>query len=212
MHNQDKYYESTYSKLLNSGLLGKFSNFTHYFMEKDFNKDNYSVVLELGAGQGQHKKFVRHHYDQYFETDIRIMPELPQILFADAEKLDAFEDHSVDRILATCLIAHLAHPEKALQEWKRVVKKGGLISLYIPCEPGLALRLFRFFSTNIKGKSMGVDHYNFHYLEHRNYFINLKYVIKTVFPISSIGRSRFPFPYLGWNFNFFEVWNIQVNE
>jgi ubiquinone/menaquinone biosynthesis C-methylase UbiE len=43
----------------------------------------------------------------------------------NAEKLDLIADNAYDRLTATCLIAHLANPEQALVEWRRVVKSGG---------------------------------------------------------------------------------------
>jgi hypothetical protein len=85
----------------------------------------------------------------------------------------------------------------------------GVISIYVPCEPGLILRLFRFVTTNIKARRQGYDHYAIHYLEHRNYYISMKYMIKSAFKADSIKRVRFPLPLLSWNFNFFEIYQIE---
>lgn len=52
-------------------------------------------------------------------------------LKADAARLP-FEDRSFDRVVAHHLIEHLVEPEKALQEWARVLVEGGLLVLCTP--------------------------------------------------------------------------------
>jgi len=206
---QDEYYNQHYNKILNSGLLGFLKNLTHVCIEAGLSKNKISKVLELGAGTGYHKRFVRHKYDEYIESDLR--RNLDQgIVEVDAENLAKFENSEFDRIIATCLLAHLANPQKALLEWRRCTRNGGLISIYVPCEPGGALRIFRLLTTNLKGRRRGINHYQFHYLEHRNYYINLKYILNLVFSSDEIRVRRFPFPYASWNFNFFSVYQIRI--
>ena len=203
-------YQDSYSKLLYSGLLGRLSAFPHFLMEFHLRNLNLGKVIELGAGSGEHRRFVKHSYTLYLETDLNKSLTNSSVVQMNAEKLDLIEDSSYDRLIATCLLAHLANPEQALLEWRRVVKPGGIISIYVPCEPGVILRLFRFLTTNIKARRQGYDHYAIHYVEHRNYYISMKYMIKSVFKLDSIKRVRFPLPLLSWNFNFFEIYQIRV--
>lgn len=68
-----------------------------------------------------------------------------------------FLNSPFDRVIATCLLAHLKGPESTLLEWRRVLKPGGSISIYIPCEPGIALRVFRNLFTKRKATKLGFD-------------------------------------------------------
>ena len=55
-----KYNDHSYS-----GLMGFFMNHCHKQLEKfDFPK-NISKVLEIGAGNAPHYKFINHNYDEY---------------------------------------------------------------------------------------------------------------------------------------------------
>lgn len=206
----DEYYEKSYNLVLNQGLLGHFKSMTHRFMEKGFPASmSVGKILEVGAGSGIHKKFVKVQYEEYIQTDLRAQKDR-EILIADAEDLSLFAANSFERVIATCLLAHLNNPGDALLEWRRVTKNRGTISIYVPCEPGVFLRIFRFFTTNIKARMQDVDHYMFHYREHRNYLINLNYLIRDAFSNDEIRVRRFPFFCFGWNFNFFYVYEIRV--
>ena len=208
-NSQDNYYKENYESLLNKGILGSFKNITHKFIERNFTKQTGFKILELGAGKGYHKKFVHGNYDSYIESDLRTYPQ-SDIIAVDAEDLSKFRENQFDRIIATCLVAHLNDPTRALHEWRRCTKSGGVISIYVPCEPGIALRLFRFFSTNLKSRTLNINHYQFHYLEHRNYYINLKYIINEIFGNDEITKRGFPFRFGTWNINFFVVYEVRI--
>jgi len=51
---------------------------------------------------------------------------------ADATDLSAIPDEKYDFILSSHSLEHIANPLKALQEWLRVLKKGGLILVIVP--------------------------------------------------------------------------------
>jgi phosphatidylethanolamine/phosphatidyl-N-methylethanolamine N-methyltransferase len=206
------YYDECYDELLNEGIIGWLKGFAHWFQEQKIPKTrNEKNILELGSGMGNHKEYVKKGYENYFQTDLRANFE-KGIESADAESLVNFADSTIDRIIATCLIAHLTDPKRALTEWRRVVRDGGVISIYVPCEPGAALRSFRFLSSNIKAKRMGLNHYQFHYTEHRNHYLYLKYLFLECFKHDNVRISRFPFQFLSWNFNFFMIYTIQVRK
>ena len=206
---QNEYYAEYYESILNKGILGAFKNVTHKFMERNFKDQRGFKILEVGAGGGYHKKFVESSYKTYIESDLRIYGQ-SGVIKLNAEDLSKFPDSQFHRIIATCLLAHLNDPARALREWRRCTRDRGVISIYVPCEPGLALRLLRFFTTNLKSRTLKVDHYKFHYTEHRNYFINLKYIINEVFGQDQITKRGFPFRFGSWNTNFFVVYEISV--
>jgi len=78
---------------------------------------------------------------------------------ADAQVLP-FLDNSFGRVIATCLLLHLQEPELALLEWRRVTENNGLITILIPTEPGLLLRLSRALLTSPKARRLGFDGYS----------------------------------------------------
>ena len=47
-----------------------------------------------------------------------------------------FEDSSVDRVVATCLLIHLPGPYGAMHEWQRACQPDGVIDVLVPCDPG----------------------------------------------------------------------------
>lgn len=211
-----QYFAGDYQEVMYTGIIGFYSRLTHKLLDRPFRKARTPVVLEVGAGAGQHAHFALTDFDTYYLTDIspevikeRVVDD-PRIIpqFADAEKLDEFQDDSVDRVVATCLLAHLTNPEQALHEWRRVTKPGGTISIYIPAEPGMLLRLLRHTAVAPKSRKLGNDHLAIVYRHHRNHYPAMRMVVRSVFVQDTIKRRRFPTRFLGWNFSLFEIYHI----
>ena len=210
----DDFYANHYSKIFGSGIVGKIASFVHWLMEYPYKRDSFfGTVLEVGAGEGQHFIFVKHSYDSYIETDIRksinqTFNSKLQKKLSNAEDLDGIESSSVDRLIATCILVHLLEPEKALQNWNRVVKKGGKLSIFVPTEPSILLRFFRFFVTSRKAKKFGLNHKSIHYREHRNMWILCDLLIRETFSESKIRSRKFPISFLPWNLRLFDIYEI----
>jgi SAM-dependent methyltransferase len=209
------YFSEAYQHVMYTGAVGVYSKFVHYVMERQYANKTFPNVLEVGAGHGQHQPFVRHTYSRYVQSDIDIRlsanTQLPANVVnqqLDAQDLTEIPSASVDRLIATCLLAHLDQPEAALREWDRVVKPGGAITIYVPCEPGMLLRLSRWLFVAPKSRRVGQDHYAVIYSDHRNHFPGMRALLKKSFRHANIRRSRFPFAFFPWNFNLFEVWHI----
>lgn len=219
----DEVYENKYSALLNSGAIGWVSSWTHKTLERGLDNEHYSVVLELGAGQGQHLEHVRHSFDKYYETDVRIKLlkdstrdrqedlRVSQIL-VNAEDLTQFGEESVDRIVLSCLLAHLERPKTALMEMRRVLKKGGRLDIYLPSEPGFLLRLMRFLTTVPKAQIIGFSHLPFHYQEHRNHYLFMKYVIFEVFGEDIVQIRSYPIRWTSWNLSLWKTLRVTKNS
>ena len=169
--NIEVYYKEFYSQMMghdSTGLMSFLWKYPHKIMEKPFKTNSRLRILELGSGEGEHLQFVRSDFSEYLATDIdqvrleKLSVELPGKV--GTQRVDAsllpFEDETFDRVIATCLIAHLPEPEKSLMEWRRVLKPGGSISIYVPCEPGFSLRLFRKLITAPKAKKLGFEGFN----------------------------------------------------
>lgn len=221
----DRYYECFYPLILEGGGVGSAAAWTHRSLEK-FPRNwptYFESVLEIGAGNGEHFKYLKHDFQKYVETDVRI-----QLLLAgtknriyderliqeqlDANELSSIKSDSIDRLVATCVLVHLENPAHVLAEIRRSLRNGGVASLYVPCEPGLVLRILRYWTTARKGRKLGVDHLYFHYHEHRFHVLYIQEAIKGVFGSDEIKITRYPFKNFSWNFNLWQVYQIKVKK
>lgn len=96
------------------------------------------VVLEIGFGSGKNIPYFQNITKLYAldpskelydlsETN-RVTSNIPiEYLQASAEKIP-LADNSVDSVLSTWSLCSIPHPEKALSEIVRVLKKGGVFS------------------------------------------------------------------------------------
>ena len=174
----DNYVNSNYGK----SIAGWLMRWGHAALEHDFPPQlRFERVLEVGAGEGVHLLFVRHAYGEYVLTDNnlealeRIRPRLPlrvSVMQQDARHLD-FKDGHFDRVVATHVLEHIPDPRSALREWSRVLKPGGILSLVLPCDPGIAWRLGRCFGPRKKACAAGIDYDYWMAREHVNSIHNL---------------------------------------
>lgn len=234
----DQYYTKYYKKIMSGGIVGHFVRLYHKALEKPFfQNDNFPSVIELGAGNCEHLPFVKHSFEEYTLSDIRIdlllestsdllntkmLIDKPKYIKSmgskitctkiDAEDLTRIKDNKFDRLIAGCLILHLEKPEKALREWRRVVKKGGVLSIYIHSEPGMLLRLSRSISTVLLGKKLGVDHLHHVYREHKLSYLAIKYLVNNIFINDEVQFKSFPIPYLSWNYSLWKVVQIKLKD
>ena len=86
------------------------------------------------------KTYYKYTLSDYRNT--KFVSENPKISFeiVDVHKTP-YTDNSFDRVIATCLLHHLDNPIIALQEIRRIVKTDGIVSISLPCDPGLAYRI-----------------------------------------------------------------------
>ena len=213
----EDWYSTGYRNCYYSGFLGYAYGLVHKLMEHPFKPNrNFDVVLEVGAGNGEHFPYVRHNFKTYFMTDIR-MENLPAT-FSDSrvilKEVDScnllnFKDHSVDRVIATCLLVHVKEPLEALMEWNRVVKPGGVLTIYLAPEPGILVAGIRRLFIWPKSRREGAMNPKLlAYSEHRNHYPGMITFIENVFVNSKIVKKRYPTKFLGWNFCIFEIVHI----
>ena len=123
-----------------------------------------------------------------------------------------FSSSYFDRLIATCLIVHLNDPEKALREWRRVLKPGATATIYVALEPSLALRIFRIMFTSRKAKKLGFEGYKlFIARDHINYASGVMELIHEVFKEDSISKRYRPLPLPFWYINLFCIVDIKIN-
>lgn len=183
------YEEKNYNK----GLIGTFLNKSHGIAERSFNNDVYfNKVLEVGAGTGKHFKYINHKYDEYWITDLN--PEFlsiaksqmgdikKEVFFSrqDATSL-TFEDNTFDRLIAAHVLEHLKNPHLVLREWARVLSPGGVLTLILPCDPGVWWRLGRVLVAKKGFRDTGIDYDYWMAREHINAINNLVALIEYYF-------------------------------
>jgi ubiquinone/menaquinone biosynthesis C-methylase UbiE len=217
----ENYYSNHYEKVCNKGLVGFASRLVHWSLENypyasRSRFHNADEILEIGAGHGQHLPFVKGTYRSYLQSDLRPenlrdqSSEYPnskiEEISIDAENLP-YETAKFDRIIVTCVLMHLQNPEKALLEWKRVCKPGGRITLYIPCETGLLLRISQILTTRRKQTKLGYKADYLHFQEHRYSYLYLKTLVN-YHGGSHIRIRKFPLVIGTWNTNLWSVFEI----
>jgi phosphatidylethanolamine/phosphatidyl-N-methylethanolamine N-methyltransferase len=184
-----------YDSLNTKTLAGYFLRKSHRLLENLVDRGHhFSRVLEVGAGTGEHFQFVRHTYDRYYMTD------QSNVLLAAAQKKHAavseaklvfeqqdasktsYPDKSFDRLIATHVLEHLPDPVAVLHEWNRLVRKGGLISIVLPCDPGLIWRIGRYLGPRRNAHRVGIEYDYSMASEHINSIFNLVVQIRYHFP------------------------------
>ena len=179
---------SRYNSHAYSGLMGFFMNQCHRQLEKfDFPK-NISKVLEVGAGNAPHYKFIKHEYDEYHivETSRTIIgnyADNPKVIAANYDgKILPYEKEYFDRIIISHCLEHIVNPEAFLFEMMEKLKIGGILSISLPTDPGLLFRIGRLylkiFSLRNKYK---ISSEKFDYMnatEHVNSIFGLSSIIK----------------------------------
>ena len=210
-----------YSEHYNQMLFGKsscssFASKAHKSMEIGYREKFFSQVLEIGGGTGEHLDFVRHSFDKYIISDLRL-PKLNKKwsnekritpLEANVESLP-FEDSSFDRVIVTCLLHHVEKPEQALEEIKRVLKPGGVATIFLSCDPGMMVRFLRVLFTKRQAGIQGFAGYNLMIArEHRNHVGSLLEMSKYVFRHRRLKVDYFPFKVPSWNLNGYIILQI----
>ena len=217
-----EYYGETYGKVHNSGAVGAYSALAHRFLESKLgSKANFSKVLEIGAGKGEHLRYVKHSFDEYVALDLNSSFEdssiYPKVRFvqADAKEMP-FPDNYFDRILNVCVLHHVSEIELVAKELRRVSADKSILTIFVPCDPGMFYRWVRHWSSHLKiARVMGIGMKETKYIwakEHRGHYLGVKSVLEFIFSKDRIRVRRFPFPFFSWNANLFTVFEIKVNK
>lgn len=213
----DAYYENFYNLVHRKDQAKRANDTLQTDLEKTRNDETYSNVLEVGAGELFHLTSVKHQFERYIAVDIRqptsmegwveinepILPENAGRFFfkGDANSVD-FPDSTFDRLVATCLLMHLNDPLSGLLEWRRLVKPGGVLDILIPCDPGLAVRLYRTLVSRRKAKRLGFDYFDLvNALDHLHPVSSLITIAKYAFKEDDLRIDWYPFRLSSWNLN-----------
>jgi SAM-dependent methyltransferase len=214
--NQEVFYNSYYKYMPCDPKNSFFDRYVHYSIAKAVTSQraytSSSKILELASGSGQHFNQINYNNDFYLETDIRFygVNDRSKFIQANAASLP-FRNNSFDFIIATCLLMHVNNPEKIISECLRVTKSEGYIILYLPCEPGILLSIFRQLVMVPKAKKLGFEGYDlFIAREHRNHYYSLTKIIEYECRFNQLKIVKFPFKFLNWMLNAFSIAIIRV--
>jgi SAM-dependent methyltransferase len=212
--------DKKYNSHLYKGLLGILMKYCHRKLE-NFNKKNnhYNKVLEIGAGSFPHIDFLSHSFDEYHiaETSdygIDYNNENKNVIVTkyDGKKLP-YPDESFDRIIISHCLEHILSPEEFIIEMMKKLKKGGVLSISLPTDPGVLWRLGRLFiRLFILKKTYNISGEEFQYMnatEHINSIFNLISIIRFNFK-DSYEEYFYPLRFKSVDLNLF--YNVHINK
>ena len=213
----DRFYGEFYERVNWTKGIGAFAvRGMHRKMEKEYANGHFETCLELGGGSGQHLDYVLHGFNSYVLVDLREAqlslkwasdPRVRSVT-GDAENIP-FHDKYFDRVVITCLLHHVDNPEKVLQEVDRVLKIGGVATIFLPCDPGLLVRLTRRLTTQRLAKKLGFPDYKLYLArEHKNHVASIVRLAQHTFRNRKPKFEWSPLPFQTWNLNAFLIIRI----
>ena len=208
----EKYNSHAYS-----GLMGFFMNQCHANLEKYNFPNNISKVLEIGAGSAPHYKFIQHGYDEYHivetsKANLNNYNDNSKVISAHYNGKELpYENGYFDRIIISHCLEHILNPESFLFEMMSKLKKGGILSISLPTDPGLLFRLGRFYLKlfSIK-KKYKITSQKFDYMnatEHVNSIFGLSSILKYNYA-DSMQENYLPFRVKSFDLNLF--YNVHI--
>jgi SAM-dependent methyltransferase len=130
---------------------GAIERFNHGYPLKILPDQEHFKTLEIGAGIGAHLAFEDLNRQNYHCIELRenmaeaINKRFPSVTatVGDCQENLPYEDGSFDRVIAVHVLEHLPNLPGCIKEVHRILKQGGLFSVVLPCDPGLAYGIAR---------------------------------------------------------------------
>lgn len=212
----DTFYRNFYEEVFNQqGFVGWSYRKTHREVELGQDHRN-QRVLEIGAGSGQHLRFVARDFASY--TMLDLFPEPAEnswstddrVVWIQGDVCDkSVVDGQFDRIIAMCVLHHLHDPQAALENIRSWLKPGGVFTFFLPSDPGFLNRMNRALFVTRRSRRVGFPEYEvFNAREHRNHYWGLKQEIQYTFRGSNIKRKYWPFRIPAADLSLFSIWSI----
>jgi len=211
--------DKKYNSHLYSGLLGVLMDYCHKKLENFNKKDSYDKILEIGAGSAPHLDYLSHSFKEYhiaetsdYASSVFKENSKKNVYFKkyDGKKLP-YDDDFFDRIIISHCLEHILSPEEFIFEMMKKLKKGGVLSISLPTDPGIAWRLGRLFIRlfSIK-KTYDITGEEYEYInatEHVNSIFNLISLIRYNFK-GKIEENFYPLKIKSADLNLF--YNVQI--
>ena len=221
----DRWYKDNYNAINATAVQNSLPNrILHKLIERPFKSNDNLSILEVGANRGEHVPFVTSDFKSYLMTDVRPLDQALSLedfskvtddtriefQIGDVQNLH-FEKNTFDRTISTCLFHHLENPMEAFREVRRVTKKGGMISILIPNDPGILYRILRSMTTlRLAKKNNCYKQVQLvHAIEHRNHYLQLESLLREVFRNDVINTRSFPLIFRSYNLNAITIFHIK---
>jgi phosphatidylethanolamine/phosphatidyl-N-methylethanolamine N-methyltransferase len=180
--------DSSYNSHLYTGIIGVFMRYCHRNLEKFKSDEVYSKILEIGAGTAHHLPYIKHKFQHYyvaetsdFAIDYLKKAGLEKVIKYDGKNLP-FDEPFFDRIIISHVLEHVNNPEEFIMEMMSKLKKGGILSISLPTDPGLLWRasrnMIKILSLNRSQKLSNIEYDYVNSIEHINSIFNLRNIIK----------------------------------
>jgi SAM-dependent methyltransferase len=92
------------------------------------------LVLDAGCGTMPFRRYVRHATYESYDVDRRAADTT---FIGDVQDMVAIDSERYDGILCSEVLEHVPHPQRALREFSRVLKPGGMLVASVPFFAGL---------------------------------------------------------------------------
>jgi len=142
------------------GLADTYNIFCGRNLERSYRKleeaNTNKACLEIGGGKFPH--ILSNLSDNWKKVTIDLSsegsPGGEQLLRVTGNALSLpFSDTTFDRIVAIHSLEHVLNLDQTCHEFSRVLKKGGILSAILPCDPGLLWSIAQLFSRHQVGMS-----------------------------------------------------------
>ena len=208
-----------YSDYQYGGLIGSLMKLCHTKLESNLPKGNYNKILEIGPGPHPHIEYINHSYKKYYvlERTKKIATHLKKLNYKkvivkiNTSNKIPFRKNFFDRIIMSHVLEHIVNPEEFIFEAMSKLRKGGVLSIALPTDPGLLWRLGRLYSkffNIIKKRKISPEKYDYiNAKDHVNSVYNLYYIIKFNYE-KKITEQYLPFKIKIFDLNLF--YNVHI--
>ena len=208
-----------YSKYQYGGLIGLLMKYCHTKLENNLPKENYNKILEIGPGPHPHFKYISHHFKKYYilEKTIKVLKQYKKLNYDNiiiktykSNKIP-FQNNFFDRIIMSHVLEHIINPEEFIFDVMSKLKKGGVLSIALPTDPGLLWRSGRMFSKIFSiNSTLNISPEKYDY-------INAKDHVNSIYSLYSIIRYHYKKKlieqYLPFGIKFFDLnlfYNVHI--
>ena len=178
-----------YSQYLYTGFHGVLMRYCHRQLEYKLPDKEFKKILEIGAGSEPHISYIKSKDFSYYILEkskyrSQITKSKSGKIFYNYYngKNIPFKPNTFDRIIISHTLEHIPYPEFFIKELMKVLKKGGVLSISLPTDPGLFYRISRMvnqiFSFNSKLKMSALEYDYSNAIEHINSIFNLVNIIR----------------------------------
>lgn len=220
----DLFYNKYFDLFYNSGFQGLGSKYFHKSIEANWENMYPKRVLEIGAMGGHHFKYMKLSNPSsvvYIASDIRrtdIDSETIELRNGSVKVKwvrddicnSNFSNMKFDRIVSTCVFAHVENPVDAVYELRRILNLGGEIAIGLPTDPGFLNRLIKQCYSYPRITRRGfpkVKLYNA--ISHKNSIFSLRYIFDEVFQNDYTTWNFYPFGIPSFDLNLFAVFRAK---